>query len=142
MAHNKVYGICEDKCQVEVFSKDEANERYDGKADSNHASNQPTYGIGTATNYGHVKLTDSTAQPSGSLAGVALAGTVGYSLAMQIKNAKQAMQIPVNGIFFSFQRYENESSINELLGYGTWNYFGSFSNTTEKITMYAYARVS
>lgn len=145
MAHNKVYGICENKCQVETMGKDEINSKLDNKADTNHASTNSAYGLASSSKFGHVKLTTNTSQaPSGDIAGdgVALAGTVGYSLHMQINDAKQAMQIPVNGIFLSVQSYENTSSIKDLLGYGTWDYFGSFSNTTQKITMHAYVRVT
>lgn len=41
-----------------------------GKADTNHASPVATYGVGNATNYGHVKLADSAGQ-SGASGGTA-----------------------------------------------------------------------
>lgn len=42
----------------------------DSKAPTNHASDQTTYGLGTAANYGHVKLSD-TASASDATAGTA-----------------------------------------------------------------------
>ena len=42
-----------------------------GKAPTNHASSATTYGTGTASNYGHVKLSDSTSSTSSTSGGVA-----------------------------------------------------------------------
>lgn len=42
-----------------------------GKAPTAHASNATTYGIGTSSNYGHVKLSDSTSSTSAASAGIA-----------------------------------------------------------------------
>lgn len=143
MAHNKTYGICESKCRTEVMSKSESMAAIDKKADTSHASSRTDHGVGSKTMYGHVKLTDNTSQPpTGDIAGdgVALAGTVGYSLHMQIKNAQRALQIPVSGIYLSSQRYSSNATVAELLGYGTWDYFGTLTNSAEKIAMYAYVR--
>lgn len=41
------------------------------KAPTNHASSATTYGIGTGTNYGHVKLSDSTTSTSSTSSGIA-----------------------------------------------------------------------
>lgn len=41
------------------------------KAPNNHASTATTYGTGSGTNYGHVKLSDSTSSTSGAGAGIA-----------------------------------------------------------------------
>ena len=41
------------------------------KAPTNHASTATTYGTGSATNYGHVKLSDSTSSTSGVSGGIA-----------------------------------------------------------------------
>jgi len=43
----------------------------DGKAPKSHASTATTYGAGTGSNYGHVKLSDSTSSTSGASAGIA-----------------------------------------------------------------------
>ena len=42
-----------------------------GKAPTNHASSETTYGKGDSTNYGHVKLSDSTNSTSGVADGIA-----------------------------------------------------------------------
>lgn len=41
------------------------------KAPTSHASTATTYGIGTSSNYGHVKLSDSTSSTSAASAGIA-----------------------------------------------------------------------
>ena len=41
------------------------------KAPKSHASTATTYGIGTSSNYGHVKLSDSTTSTSGTSSGIA-----------------------------------------------------------------------
>jgi len=43
----------------------------DGKAPKSHASTATTYGIGTGSNYGHVKLSDATNSTSAASAGIA-----------------------------------------------------------------------
>lgn len=48
-----------------------ANEINDSKAQTNHASTATTYGTGTSSNYGHVKLSDSYNSTSGASSGVA-----------------------------------------------------------------------
>ena len=42
-----------------------------GKAPTSHASTANTYGIGTGSNYGHVKLSDSTSSTSSTSSGIA-----------------------------------------------------------------------
>lgn len=42
-----------------------------GKSPTSHASTATTYGIGTGSNYGHVKLSDSTSSTSAASAGIA-----------------------------------------------------------------------
>ena len=43
----------------------------DGKAPTNHASSATTYGTGTSSNYGHLKLSASTSSTSGTSGGIA-----------------------------------------------------------------------
>lgn len=50
---------------------DYANSINDNKAQTNHASAGTTYGKGTSTNYGHVKLSSSTSSTNGVADGVA-----------------------------------------------------------------------
>lgn len=52
-----------------------ANTAANGKAPTSHASTATTYGAGTGSNYGHVKLSDSTSTTSGASAGVAATPT-------------------------------------------------------------------
>lgn len=42
-----------------------------GKAPTSHASSSTTYGVGTASNYGHLKLSDSTSSTSSTTSGTA-----------------------------------------------------------------------
>ena len=47
------------------------NSALSGKAPTSHASSNNTYGTGTSSNYGHVKLSDATNSTSGTSGGVA-----------------------------------------------------------------------
>lgn len=87
MAHEKVYGICENKCQHEVYRKDDADETFLKKttasssyAIKNHAISETTYGIGSETLYGHVKIIQSLDVPPSMTAGKALAASAGKEL--------------------------------------------------------------
>lgn len=55
-----------------AVSQAEANIKklQDGKAPNNHASTGTTYGVGNASNYGHVKLTDSATSTTGASSGI------------------------------------------------------------------------
>ena len=60
------------------------------KAPINHASTATTYGIGTSSNYGHVKLSDSTSSSSAASAGIAASPKAvksAYDLATTANNA-------------------------------------------------------
>lgn len=50
---------------------DAAQTTANDKAPTNHASTATTYGIGTGSNYGHVKLSDSVSSTSAASAGIA-----------------------------------------------------------------------
>ena len=128
----KVYGIYEDKCREEVYSKAQANDKFLSKTDSseqyapkNHASSNDIYGKATDKIYGHVKLTTSTGIPSGDIAsgGYALAGTMGYTLSQQISDAKTAMRIPIKGMFITDGSFRTAQAVSDLLGYGTWQLY-------------------
>lgn len=56
------------------------------KAPTSHASSATTYGIGTGSNYGHVKLSDSTTSTSAASAGIA-ASPAAVKAAMDKANA-------------------------------------------------------
>ena len=47
------------------------NSALSGKAPTSHATSSTTYGAGTSSNYGHVKLSDSTSSTSAASSGVA-----------------------------------------------------------------------
>lgn len=47
------------------------NEIVDGKVPTNHASSTSTYGIGNSSNFGHLKLSDSTSSTSSTSSGIA-----------------------------------------------------------------------
>ena len=59
-----------------------------GKAPTNHASSADTYGKATSTNYGHVKLSDSTSSTSDMTGGVA-ATPKAVKAAYDLANGKQ-----------------------------------------------------
>lgn len=87
MAHEKVYGICENKCQHEVYRKEDADNAFLKKttasssyAIKNHATNQMTYGIATSSLYGHVQIKTDLNIPEQATSGIALAGSVGKTL--------------------------------------------------------------
>ena len=65
------------------------------KAPTSHASTATSYGMGTASNYGHVKLSDSTASTSAASAGIAAspkAVKAAYDLANAANTAAAAAQ--------------------------------------------------
>ena len=61
-----------------------------GAAPTAHASTGTTYGIGTSSNYGHVKLSDSTSSSSNASAGVAASPKA-------VNDARAALQTAVSG---------------------------------------------
>lgn len=85
--HEKIFGICENKCQHEVYGKTAADEQFLSKsaasnlyATKNHASDTFSYGIGTERLYGHVKLTAALNYPPQASAGIALQASAGKEL--------------------------------------------------------------
>lgn len=155
-----VYGIGESKSKVQVYSTDETynkNEAYskdevynknqtynkleatalflkiqDG-ALKNHASANTSHGVGTSALYGHVKLTTSTDAPSGSMDGVALAGSMGYTL-KQYTDTKAAeldrvAKLPVDSMVI-FPTHLDVSAVASAMGYGSWIYVGAAQVTT------------
>ena len=71
-----------------------------GKAPTSHASTATTYGTGTGTNYGHVKLSDSTSSTSGASGGIAATPkavkAVNDSLASNVSSLKTAISQKAN----------------------------------------------
>lgn len=65
------------------------------KAPTSHASTATSYGMGTASNYGHVKLSDSTSSTSAASAGIAAspkAVKAAYDLANAANTAAASAQ--------------------------------------------------
>jgi len=65
------------------------NSALSAKAPTSHASSSTTYGAGTSSNYGHVKLSDSTSSTSGVSGGVA-ATPAAVKAAYDLANGKAA----------------------------------------------------
>lgn len=141
----EVYNKTEAYSKSEVYNKTEADEKFltqTAGAPKNHASTASTYGLGTSSNYGHVKLTTSTAAPSGDQSGLALAGSMGYTLKKYTDDSIAALgqvQLPVG--FFLFVK--NQSDIDRI-GYGNWTYRGYVTTTFSPtgIGIHAYERTS
>lgn len=146
----EVYNKSETYAKAEVYNRAEADGKFltqTAGAPKNHASSSNTYGLGTSANYGHVKLTTSTSAPSGDQNGIALAGSMGYTLKKYTDDSIASMnlpRIPVGGIFYYYAIGASSSTIRNLLGYGTWEYVGSTIVSTSGSVSYvgAYQRVS
>lgn len=141
---SEVYNKTETYAKSEVYNKTEADEKFLAQvagAPKNHASSSNTYGLGTASNFGHVKLTTSTAMPSGDQNGIALAGSMGYTLKKYIDDAIAAItggEVPVHGIV----AMDNwDWNVRTLYGYGVWEYIGS-ATTSNNVNVYFFKRVS
>lgn len=81
------------------------NDALAGKAPENHASSSKTYGVGTGSNYGHVKLSDSTSSTSAASAGIAAspkAVKTAYDLANDAKSdAAKAQETADNAVAYT-----------------------------------------
>lgn len=109
------------------------------KAPTNHASNQTTYGVGSASNYGHVKLSDALDSVLGAADGVA-------ATPKAVKSVKDAIsQLQLNffdTIYpkgFVYTQEPMQKGPNELWGeLSTWaeliNYNGKFMRTANAPT--------
>ena len=71
-----------------------------GKAPTSHASSANTYGVGNASNYGHLKLSDSYSTSSGVSGGIAATPTA-VKVAYDLANTKQAAAIASTATFSS-----------------------------------------
>lgn len=142
---SEVYNKNETYAKAEVYNRTEADATFLTQvagAPKNHASSANTYGLGTSTNYGHVKLTTSTAVPSGDQNGIALAGSMGYTLNKKIDDMAAAMPfIPFQGIVV-LGAYFAPEEVAQMMGYGTWAYNGhiTVSDSTGSHSAYLYMR--
>lgn len=142
----EVYNKSETYAKAEVYNRTEADGKFltqAAGAPKNHASSSNTYGLGTSANYGHVKLTTSTAAPSGDQNGIALAGSMGYTLKKYIDDAIAALgvvQIPVGGMYWA---NNGTLDIGRILGYGAWRYKGYVATTGSSYAsaIYCYERI-
>lgn len=66
-----VITVNDDSHNHTISNVDNLQTTLDGKAPTSHASTATTYGIGTSSNYGHVKLSDATNSTSSTSAGIA-----------------------------------------------------------------------
>lgn len=134
----QVYAKSETYAKSEVYNRTEADGKFltqTAGAPKNHASSASTYGLATASNYGHVKTTTSTSAPSGSQDGIALAGSMGYTL-KNYTDSKTAeakaytdqlvKYIPVGGVIGCIS-HETGASFAAMMGYGTWEYCGTLT---------------
>lgn len=91
-----------------------------GKAPTNHASTQTTYGKGTSTNYGHVKLSDSilsTADTAGGTAATPGAVKKAYDLANRAETTLLGGKKIVCG--WSAVNFKNTGQQNTTISFGT-----------------------
>ena len=146
----EVYNKTETYAKSEVYNKTEADGKFltqTAGAPKNHASSANTYGLGTSANYGHVKLTTSTEAPSGDQNGLALAGSMGYTLKKYTDDKVAAVpiyRIPVKGVFICHDDSVRPSAyIASWLGYGTWQHLGSWSLlVSPAVYLHAYERLT
>ena len=64
------------------------------KAPKMHASDTPSYGVGTDSQYGHVKLSDSTSSTSGAGAGIAATPAAVKAVQAAVDDLSVALAIP------------------------------------------------
>lgn len=97
-----------------------AYDHADGKAPKAHASTATTYGAGSATNYGHVKLSDSILSTSGTAGGTAATpGAVkkAYDLANRAETTLLGGKKIVCG--WSAVKFKNTGQTNTTINFGT-----------------------
>lgn len=105
-----------------------------GKAPTSHASTGTTYGAGNGTNYGHVKLSDSTSSTSGASSGVAATPAAvksAYDLANSANTAASNAQSSANG-----KAPTNHASTATTYGAGTGTNYGHVKLSDSTDTAY------
>lgn len=96
------------------------------KAPTNHASGATTYGVGDATNYGHLKLSDSTASVSSTGSGIAATPkavkTISDTLSTEISDRQAAdnelkakisdinTELTTDNLFYDLSKYVNSDN--------------------------------
>ena len=71
MGENKITNLDDPENGADAATKKYVDDEAAKKAPTNHASTATTYGVGDATNYGHVKLSDAVNGTSGASGGTA-----------------------------------------------------------------------
>lgn len=97
-----------------------AYDHADGKAPKAHASTATTYGAGSATNYGHVKLSDSILSTSGTAGGTAATPSAvkkAYDLANKAATTLLGDKKIVCG--WSAVKFKNTGQTNTTINFGT-----------------------
>lgn len=85
---NKViHSALEEKVNNSVLANYATTSSLSGKAPTNHASSATTYGVGTDSNYGHLKITDN-ATNTAATSGIAISPKAVYTLTQTV-NGKQ-----------------------------------------------------
>ena len=88
MNHEKVYGICENKCREEIYRKSEVDENFCKK---NHASKSKEFGLADENVYGHVKISSNFTNSVGQA--IALSQSAGYQLAQRFNRYYTKTQV-------------------------------------------------
>lgn len=86
MGENKITNLDAPENNTDAATKKYVDDETAKKAPINHASTATTYGVGDATNYGHVKLSDATNNTSGASGGTA-ASPAAVKAAYDLANA-------------------------------------------------------
>lgn len=123
------------------------------KAPTNHASSATTYGVGNASNYGHLKLSDSTTSPSSTSSGIAAtpravktaydkvvdvdnkADNIAEDMATMQKELKAKIsdintELTTDNLFYDLSKYVNSDNtlVTDDSGVQYLSYSGSFEN--------------
>lgn len=120
------------------------------KAPTNHASGATTYGVGDATNYGHLKLSDSTASVSSTGSGIAATPkavkTISDTLSTEISDRQAAdnelkakiadinSELTTDNLFYDLSKYVN--SDNKLVTDDSGVQYLSYSGTFDVVYLY------
>lgn len=123
------------------------------KAPTNHASGATTYGVGNASNYGHLKLSDSTTSTSSTSSGIAAtpravktaydkvvdvdnkADNIAEDMATMQKELKAKIsdintELTTDNLFYDLSKYVNSDNtlVTDDSGVQYLSYSGSFEN--------------
>lgn len=101
------------------------NDRLNGKAPINHASEETIYGIGNEVNYGHVQLSDDANSSYNSNQGVAatpkLAHDVAKSIVYKPEDYKEASEENYTNAFSRIMQMIEAAGSGTVLGNGIYN---------------------